>query len=87
MVNLYTLNKEAKIAYPVFWDYKVIFEMHIQASIIFEEILQNRQYRFKHSRSSTNAKYQSYTLTVFVDSKKDRLDIFEKLKAKAKFVL
>ncbi|HED7179390.1 TPA: DUF493 domain-containing protein [Campylobacter jejuni] len=73
--------------YPTFWDYKVIFEVHVKASEIFQEILGQREYKFEHSNSSASGKYQSYLLNVYVDSKKDRLDIFDKLKAKAKFVL
>lgn len=65
----------------------MIFEVHVKASEIFEEILGQREYKFKHSNSSASGKYQSYLLNVYVDSKKDRLDIFDKLKAKAKFVL
>lgn len=53
----------------------------------FQEILGQREYKFEHSNSSASGKYQSYLLNVYVDSKKDRLDIFDKLKAKAKFVL
>lgn len=87
MVNLYDLKKEPEINYPIFWDYKVIFEVHVRASEIFKEILGQREYQFKHSNSSTSGKYQSYLLNVYVDSKKDRLDIFDKLKARAKFVL
>ncbi|EAL5963812.1 DUF493 family protein [Campylobacter jejuni] len=87
MVNLYDLKKEPKVNYPTFWDYKVIFEVHVKASEIFQEILGQREYKFEHSNSSTNGKYQSYLLNVYVDSKKDRLDIFDKLKIKAKFVL
>ncbi|EAI8866211.1 DUF493 domain-containing protein [Campylobacter jejuni] len=87
MVNLCDLKKEPQINYPTFWDFKVIFEVHIKASEIFQEILGQREYKFEHSNSSASGKYQSYLLNVYVDSKKDRLDIFDKLKAKAKFVL
>ncbi|MFQ6342829.1 DUF493 family protein [Campylobacter sp. VTCC 70190] len=87
MVNLCELKKEPKINYPTFWDYKVILEVHISASEIFEELLGQREYKFKHSNSSTSGKYQSYLLSVCVTSKEERLELFDKLKAKAKFVL
>lgn len=87
MVNLCEFKKKPVINYPTFWDYKVIFEVHIKADEIFKELLKQREFKYKHSNSSTNGKYQSYLLSVYVDSKKDRLDIFEKLKNKAKFVL
>ncbi|KQI16852.1 hypothetical protein Y780_11040, partial [Campylobacter coli CVM 41915] len=54
---------------------------------LFEELLGQRDFKYKHSNASSSGKYQSFLLSVYVDSKKDRLDIFEKLKAKAKFVL
>lgn len=44
MVNLCDLKKEPQINYPTFWDYKVIFEVHVKASEIFEEILGQREY-------------------------------------------
>ncbi|TQR32420.1 DUF493 domain-containing protein [Campylobacter sp. MIT 99-7217] len=87
MVNLCDLKQEPIINYPTFWDYKVIFDVGIKAGESFEEILGQREFKYKHSNSSTSGKYQSYLLSVYVDSKKDRLEIFEKLKAKAKFVL
>lgn len=68
--NLCDLKKEPQINYPTFWDYKVIFEVHIKASEIFEEILGQREYKFEHSNSSASGKYQSYLLNVYVDSKK-----------------
>ena len=87
MVTLNELKQEAIINYPTFWDYKVIFETHTKVNEICEEILGQRKYELKHSNLSKNGRYQSHLLSVYVDSKKDRLDIFEKLKTKAKFVL
>ncbi len=49
MVNLCDLKKEPQINYPTFWDYKVIFEVHVRASEIFQEILGQREYKFEHS--------------------------------------
>ncbi|MCW1360352.1 DUF493 family protein [Campylobacter sp. CCS1377] len=87
MVNLCDLKKEPIVNYPTFWDYKVIFEIGVNAGEIFEELLGQREFKYRHSNASTSGKYHSYLLSVYVDSKKDRLDIFEKLKNKAKFVL
>jgi len=86
-VHFTELNQEPLINYPTFWDYKVIFEKHTYAGRVFEELLAQREFKYQLSHTSKNGKYQSYLLSVFVDSKKDRLDIFEKLKQKAKFVL
>lgn len=87
MVNLSELNEKPFIIYPTFWQYRVIFESKQNAHGVFDEILGKREFSFELSQQSKNAKYQSYTLKVFVDSEKDRLDIFEKLKKRAKFVL
>ncbi|MCH5336558.1 MAG: DUF493 family protein [Campylobacter sp.] len=87
MVNICELKQEPLINYPTFWDFKVIFEVKAPAEKIFKDILGQREFNFKASHKSKNGTYQSYLLSVFVDSKKDRLEIFEKLKIKAKFVL
>lgn len=87
MVNLCELKGEAIINYPTFWEFKVILEQEIDAKKLFEDILKQREFHYKHSHHSKNGKYQSYLLSVFVDSKIDRLEIFEKLKVRSKFVL
>lgn len=87
MVNLSELNEKPFIIYPTFWQYRVIFESKQNAHGVFDEILGEREFSFAPSQQSSGGKYQSYTLKVFVDSEKDRLDIFEKLKKRAKFVL
>lgn len=61
--------------------------MHQNAQIICKEILKERDFKFEHSNKSATGKYQSYKLSVFVDSEKDRLHIFTELKKRAKFVL
>ena len=87
MVNLSALDEKPLINYPTFWDYKVIFEMHQNAHGIFKEILGEREFKFQHSNESSSGKYQSYKLSVYVDSEKDRLVLFNELKKRAKFVL
>lgn len=87
MVNLCDLKKEPIINYPTFWDYKVVFESHINALEVFEEILNEREFKYKKSNTSKQGTYKSYLLSVYVDSKNDRLNIFNQLKNKAKFVL
>ncbi|MBZ7954252.1 DUF493 domain-containing protein [Campylobacter sp. W0018] len=87
MVNLCDLNKEPIINYPTFWDYKVIFDTHVHVGEVFEKLLGQREFKYKHSNASSSGKYQSFLLSVYVDSKQDRLDIFEKLKSEAKFVI
>lgn len=86
-MNLSALDEKPLINYPTFWEYKVIFEMHQNAGGVFKEILGEREFKFQHSNESTSGKYQSYKLSVFVDSEKDRLTLFAELKKRAKFVL
>ena len=87
MVNLCDFKQEPMINYPTFWDFKVILEREVRAGELFESILKQREFKYKASNSSKSGKYQSYLLSVYVDSKEDRLSIFAKLKEKSKFVL
>lgn len=87
MITLCELNKEAKISYPLFWEYKVIFTAQTNAQQCFNELLRQKEFVFKHSHTSKNGKYESYVLSVFVEDKKERLEIFETLKAHSQFVL
>lgn len=87
VVNLCDFKQEPIINYPTFWDFKVIVESEVNAGKLFESILKQREFKYKASNLSQNGKYQSYLLSVYVDSKEDRLAIFAKLKEKTKFVL
>lgn len=87
MVNLNEINKKPIINYPTLWAYKVIFDAKENAQAIFKKLFKEREFSFKHSNESKNGKYQSYELHIFVDSEKDRLNIFFQLKKRAKFVL
>lgn len=87
MVNICDLKKEPIISYPTFWDYKVVFEAGIDALEVFTQILNEREFKYKISNTSKQGTYKSYLLSVYVDSKSDRLNIFNQLKSKAKFVL
>lgn len=87
MVNLSEIDKKPLINYPTSWAYKVIFKAEQNAQAIFKELFKEREFVFKHSNESKNGKYQSYELSIFVDSEKDRLNIFSQLKKRAKFVL
>ncbi|RKO64581.1 hypothetical protein CKA54_04055 [Campylobacter sp. P255] len=87
MVNICDLKKEPIIDYPTFWDYKVVFEANTNALEIFNQILNQRDFKYQISNTSKQGIYKSYLLSVYVDSKEDRLNIFNQLKSKAKFVL
>lgn len=81
------LNKEPIINYPTFWDYKVVVEANVDILEIFNEIFNEREFKYQTSNTSKEGKYKSYLLSVYVDSKNDRLNIFNQLKNKTKFVL
>ncbi|AJC90053.1 hypothetical protein (DUF493 domain) [Campylobacter subantarcticus LMG 24377] len=87
MVNICDLKKEPIIDYPTFWDYKVVFEASIDAPEIFNQTLNQRDFKYQISNTSKQGTYKSYLLSVYVNSKEDRLNIFNQLKSKAKFVL
>lgn len=87
MVNICELNKEPIINYPTFWDYKVVVEANVDIVKIFNEIFNERNFKYQVSNTSKEGKYKSYLLSVYVDSKDDRLNIFNQLKNKTKFVL
>lgn len=87
MVNLNALDEKPVIIYPTFWAYKVILEAKQDAKALFDELLKGKKFEFKPSNTSQNGKYQSYNLTAFVQSEKERLALFAELKKRAKFVL
>ncbi|BEK13498.1 HP0495 family protein [Campylobacter lari] len=87
MANICELNKEPIINYPTFWDYKVVVEENVDILEIFNEIFNEREFKYQASNTSKAGKYKSYLLSVYVDSKDDRLNIFNQLKNKTKFVL
>lgn len=87
MVHLNELDEKPVITYPTFWDYKVIFEADKDVKALFNELLKGQKFEFKPSNTSQNGKYQSYNLSVFVQSEKERLALFAELKKRAKFVL
>ncbi|TXE84391.1 DUF493 domain-containing protein [Campylobacter peloridis] len=87
MVNMCDLKKEPIINYPTFWDYKVVVEANVDILEIFNEIFNEREFKYQASHTSKEGKYKSYLLSVYVDSKSDRLNIFNQLKSKTKFVL
>lgn len=87
VVNLNACDQKPEIDYPTFWEYKIIFEKGVNANAICQELLGQREFSCKFSHASKNDTYHSFLLRVFVDSEKDRLDLFAALKARAKFVL
>lgn len=76
-----------KINYPCFWKYKIIISKDEKIENIVALVTKQKEYKLEFSNLSSNGKYQSHNLSVFVLNDKERLDIFNKLKSKCKFVL
>lgn len=75
-MNICDLNKEPKIDYPNFWEYKVIFQKDEEAQKIISDIVKEREYKLVFSKFSKDEKYASYNLSVLVNSDKERLELF-----------
>ena len=87
MINLNEINAKPIINYPVFWEYKVIFDAATKAQSVFEALLQNKDFSFAPTNTSKNGTYQGYKLKVLVFSESERLELFAALKTHAKFVI
>lgn len=87
MASICDLNKKPVINYPTVWEYKVIFNSNEVAQEIVDKALNNREYKLKFSKFSSDKKYASYNLTVKVSCEKERLELFNLLKKQAKYVL
>lgn len=85
MENLF--DEEQDIHYSTFWEFKVILKKEDNAKKIFEEILKHKKFEYKFSNTSTNGKYQSFLLSVIVESREEQRKIFDALKNKSQFVL
>lgn len=87
MVNLNACEQKPIITYPSFWEYKIIFEKGFNTPLFCKELLGQREFSCEFSHASSNDKYHSFLLKVLVFSEEDRLEIFNKLKLRAKFVI
>lgn len=85
VLNLNELDTKPRIEYPLFWEYRVIFKKNEEVALIFKELLRDKKFSCKNSLQ--NGKYQSYMLSVLVESEEDRLSVFNLLKKRASFVL
>ncbi|MDL0089026.1 HP0495 family protein [Campylobacter gastrosuis] len=88
MVNILDFDtQKPKIQYPLFWQYKVIFDINIDVKDVVKEILGDREHKISFSKFSKDKKYQSYEISVFVLDERERLEIFSALKHVSKYVL
>ncbi|MBE7358238.1 DUF493 domain-containing protein [Campylobacter sp. RM12327] len=80
-------ENKPKINYPCFWKYKLIISKDEKIENIVALVTKQKEYKLEFSNLSSNGNYQSHNLSVFILNDKERLDIFNKLKSKCKFVL
>ncbi|MBE2984012.1 DUF493 domain-containing protein [Campylobacter sp. RM9344] len=80
-------NQKPTISYPVFWEYKVIFDAKDDVKKRVLDIVGNREHKLVFSKFSKDKKYASYNVNVLVFGDEERLEIFSALKHSAKFVL
>jgi len=81
------LNEKPEIEYPLFWEYKAIFERGKFSQNLLTPILGERNFKIAPSHTSKHGKYESFNISVFVNDENERLLIFKELKKIAKFVL
>ncbi|QKF93149.1 DUF493 domain-containing protein [Campylobacter sp. CCUG 57310] len=87
MANIHEINEKPDIKYPTLWEYKFILEAGINAQNTIDELVRGREYELKFSKFSSDKKYASYNLKLTVNSEKERLEIFNAIKNRAKYVL
>lgn len=75
------------IKYPCFWKYKLIISKDEKIDNIINFLAKDKKYKLEFSNLSSGGKYQSHNLSIFVLNDEERLDIFNKLKNRCKFVL
>ncbi len=80
-------SQKPEISYPLFWEYKIIINSSDDAKSIASECLGDRSFKLASSKTSGNGHYKSYNLAVFVCCDDERLDIFNQLKKRCKFVI
>ncbi len=80
-------GKKPEIIYPIFWEYKVIFDSLSDEKSIIKECVGDREYKLQSSHTSKNAKFKSFNLSVLVNNNTERLELFTLLKKHSKFVL
>lgn len=85
MASVCDFNAKPKIEYPTFWEYKIFLDENCDEKSLVTELFESRE--FKLAFSKKNAKYKCFSLNLLVVSEKDRLEIFDLLKNKCKFVL
>lgn len=81
MVILNDKEHKLELIYPCLWSYKLIaFEAEAIKGAI-KDIIDDREHKLLHSKSSKGGKYISMNLDILVHNEDDRNFIYESLKA------
>jgi putative lipoic acid-binding regulatory protein len=71
-----------EIEYPTAWKYKVVGVDEIQIRKAVDEVLKEKEYSFRFSKSSRSGKYLSFEISLVVSSEEERYTIFGNLKSR-----
>jgi len=72
------LSKEKlKLNYPCSWKYKIVILEKDNVKQIIKEVLNERPYNVKESKTSKAGKFKSYTISLIVHNEEDRKFLYE----------
>jgi len=77
MINLN--DKKLELDYPCNWEYKLIVLENCDIKKCAKDILLEREYNLKLSKTSSKSKFKSYTLQMLVHNEDERKEIFSLL--------
>lgn len=80
-------GKKPKIDYPCEWKYKIVVDETLPAKEEVEKLLGDKKFTIAESHKSSHGKYESYNISLEVESEEERLKIFDALKSISKYVL
>jgi len=69
-------DKKLELDYPCSWEYKLIVLENCNIKKCVKDILLEREYNLKLSKTSSKGKFKSYTLQMLVHNEDDRKEIF-----------
>ncbi len=72
--------KTPEITYPCIWSYKIIASDKDYIIKTIPDLLESRKYEFAESNKSSTGKYTSFSISLQVNSEKERDNIFNILK-------
>lgn len=82
-------GKKPQITYPCQWEYKLIVLQNTDINKIIKSIINDKPYNVSLSNESKNGKYESFNLSLEVESQEQREEFFAKFKQneQTKYVL